>query len=65
MQGIRDALCRTRAGRSSLPGVNFWAPAFRWLSTITSNTLREPAAIWVRDIARDVDPALVLLELLA
>ena len=30
----------------SLPGVNFCAPALRWLSTMTPNTWCEPAMIW-------------------
>src|SRR6185369_2772550 len=34
----------SRFAGSSLPAVNFCAPALRWLSTITPNTLWEPLA---------------------
>ena len=33
------------AATSSLPGVNFCAPLWMWLSTIRPNTPREPPAI--------------------
>ncbi|MNW04503.1 hypothetical protein D3C71_2006020 [compost metagenome] len=35
----------SRAAGSFFPGVNFCAPACRWLSIITPNTLREPLSI--------------------
>jgi hypothetical protein len=40
-------------GTSSLPGVNFCAPATMWLSTITPKMLRAAAQLR-RDVARHV-----------